>query len=71
MDNASQISDNRPRRRIIPIVDARFQWKYTLLITALGVGVTAIMGAFLYKAYVDNLRKEAYIVVFPENVPTM
>ena len=46
----------RRRRRTLPIVDARFQWKYTLIITALGVGVTAIMGAFLYKAHVDNTR---------------
>ena len=49
-------NDGRPRRRIIPIVDARFQWKYTLLIMALGVGLTAIMGGFLYKAHVDNTR---------------
>ncbi len=46
----------RRRRRTLPIVDARFQWKYTLIITALGVGVTAVMGAFLYKAHVDNTR---------------
>ena len=46
----------RPRRRAIPIVDARFQWKYTLIITALGVGITAIMGAFLYRAHADNTR---------------
>lgn len=50
----SGASLGRSRRRAIPIVDARFQWKYTLIITALGVGVTAIMGAFLYKAHVDN-----------------
>ncbi|MBI5511510.1 MAG: hypothetical protein HY903_22365 [Deltaproteobacteria bacterium] len=49
-------NDARPRRRVIPIVDARFQWKYTLLIMALGVGLTAIMGGFLYKAHVDNTR---------------
>ncbi len=46
----------RRRRRAVPIVDARFQWKYTLLITALGVGITAIMGGLLYKAHVDNTR---------------
>jgi len=46
----------RKRRRAIPIVDARFQWKYTLVITALGVGITAIMGGFLYRAHVDNTR---------------
>jgi hypothetical protein len=56
MDHPSQIADKRPRRRILPIVDARFQWKYTLLIMALGVGLTAIMGGFLYKAHLDNTR---------------
>ena len=60
MDNAQTspvpANDGRPRRRIVPIVDARFQWKYTLLIMALGVGLTAIMGAFLYKAHIDNTR---------------
>ena len=49
-------ADARVRRRIVPIVDARFQWKYTLIITALGVGLTALMGGFLYKAHVDNTR---------------
>src|SRR5512145_1818043 len=60
MENAQPVpvtaNDGRPRRRIIPIVDARFQWKYTLLIMALGVFLTAIMGGFLYKAHVDNTR---------------
>jgi hypothetical protein len=46
----------RTRRRTIPIIDARFQWKYTLIITALGVGITAVMGAFLYRAHSDNTR---------------
>jgi hypothetical protein len=46
----------RRRRRVIPIIDSRFQWKYTLLITALGVGVTAVMGGLLYKAHQDNTR---------------
>lgn len=55
--NASMTAnDDRPRRRVVPIVDGRFQWKYTLLIMALGVGLTAIMGGFLYKAHVDNTR---------------
>jgi len=44
----------RKRRRTIPVIDARFQWKYTIIITALGVGLTAIMGGFLYRAHVDN-----------------
>ncbi|MBN1962478.1 MAG: hypothetical protein JW841_16205 [Deltaproteobacteria bacterium] len=60
MDNASAKPvgnpANRSRRRAIPIIDARFQWKYTLIITALGVGITAIMGAFLYRAHADNTR---------------
>lgn len=49
-------SSVRRRRRVIPIIDARFQWKYTLLIVALGVGVTSIMGGLLYKAHLDNTR---------------
>ena len=44
----------RKRRRMLPIVDVRFQWKYTLLITALGVGLTSVMGSLLYKAHLDN-----------------
>ncbi|MBC7793747.1 MAG: hypothetical protein H7Z43_08565 [Clostridia bacterium] len=44
------------KRRLVPIVDARFQWKYTLLIAALGVGVTSVMGGFLYRAHVSNTR---------------
>ncbi len=46
----------RRKRRAIPIIDARFQWKYTLIITALGAGITAVMGAFLYRAHADNTR---------------
>jgi hypothetical protein len=53
---ASSASMGRKRRRTIPIIDARFQWKYTLIITAIGVGVTSIMGGFLYNAHVDNTR---------------
>ncbi len=52
----SSLPSNRIRRRILPIVDARFQWKYTLIIMALGVGLTAVMGGFLYKAHKDNTR---------------
>lgn len=48
--------DSRPRRRMVPIVDARFQWKYTLAIMAFGVGLTSIMGGFLYKAHIENTR---------------
>lgn len=50
------VEDRRYKRRLVPIIDARFQWKYTLVITALGVGVTAIMGGFLYSAHVTNTR---------------
>jgi hypothetical protein len=56
---AAQLSTapmGRKRRRTIPIVDARFQWKYTLIITALGVGTSSVMGYFLYNAHVQNTR---------------
>lgn len=49
-------ANERQRRRAIPIVDVRFQWKYTILVTAFGVGITALMGAFLYRAHVSNTR---------------
>lgn len=52
----SQPDSGRSRRRVLPIVDARFQWKYTLIITGLGVGITAIMGALLYQRHQDNTR---------------
>lgn len=47
---------DRRRRRIVPIVDARFQLKYTALITSIGVGVTAVMGYFLYHQHRNNTR---------------
>lgn len=50
------MNQHRHRRRIIPIIDARFQWKYTLLIIALGVGVSFVMGALLYRTYLENTR---------------
>ncbi len=59
MDSAptvSAASDERQKRRWIPVVDARFQWKYTLLITSLGVGIAAIMGGLLYSKYVEATR---------------
>ena len=49
-------SSNRVRRRLIPVIDARFQWKYTLLIVALGVSVSAFMGALLYRVHNDNTK---------------
>ncbi|MEO1481223.1 MAG: hypothetical protein AAFU77_03900 [Myxococcota bacterium] len=58
MDNAHTALNpgEKPKRRLVPVVDARFQWKYTLVITSLGVGITAIMGAFLYSKYVEATR---------------
>jgi hypothetical protein len=46
----------RRRRRVFPIVDARFQLKYTLLIMVLGVGATAIMGGLWYHARLESTR---------------
>ena len=46
----------RPRRRLVPIIDAGFQWKYTLLIVSLGVGTASIMGGLLYHAHQANTR---------------
>lgn len=50
------LADSRQRRRAVPIVDAKFQWKYTILIMALGVGVMGVMGGFLYRSHVENTR---------------
>ncbi len=47
---------DRKRRRMVPIVDARFQLKYTALITGLGIGVMAVMGYFLYHQHRNNTR---------------
>lgn len=52
--NSEQNASNLKRRRMVPVVDARFQWKYTLIIAAIGMGVTAIMGYFLYGAHKAN-----------------
>lgn len=46
----------RARRRLIPIVDAAFQWKYTLFIVALGVGTACVLGGLLYHAHQANTR---------------
>lgn len=54
--SAQMAASSRRRRRVIPIIDARFQWKYTLLIVALGVGVSFVMGGLLYRAHLDNTR---------------
>lgn len=44
------------KRRLLPIIDARFQWKYTTVVTLLGTGTGAIMGALLYNAHRANTR---------------
>lgn len=44
------------KRRLLPIIDAQFQWKYTLIVTLLGVGTGAVMGGLLYNAHRANTR---------------
>ena len=46
----------RLRRRLVPVVDPRFQWKYTMIVSGLGVSLTVIMGFFLYRAHQANTR---------------
>ena len=48
------VNAGRKKRRMFPVVDARFQWKYTLMITAIGAGVAIFMGLFLYQAHQEN-----------------
>ena len=48
--------DTRHQRRLLPIIDAHFQWKYTLIVTIVGVGSTAVLSAFLYTAHMANTR---------------
>ena len=45
----------RKKRRMFPVVDARFQWKYTMMITAIGASVAMMMGAFLYRVLLFNI----------------
>lgn len=52
--NSIESMQERRRRRTVAIVDPRFQWKYTLIITAFGVAITAIMGGLLYRAHLAN-----------------
>ena len=40
----------RRRRRLVPIIDAGFQWTYTIWIVALGAGTASVMGWLLYDA---------------------
>ena len=47
LDRVIAATEGRRRRRLLPIVDARFQWKYTLIVTLLGAGTAAIMGGLL------------------------
>lgn len=44
----------RHKRRVIPVVDSRFQWKYTLVVTVLVLGIIALMGSFLYQAHLEH-----------------
>ncbi|HET6343665.1 MAG TPA: hypothetical protein VFH51_01985, partial [Myxococcota bacterium] len=46
----------RRKRRLLPIVDARFQWKYAGMMTLLGAGTAAVMGTLLYRAQRDTSR---------------
>ena len=47
-------SSRRQKRRAVPIIDSRFQWKYTLLITVLALGIMGLMGSFLYQAHLEH-----------------
>ena len=39
------------KRRAIPIIDSRFQWKYTLIILGVAAFISGILGFFLWKSY--------------------
>lgn len=39
------------KRRLIPIVDRRFQFKYTAIIVAIAAAVSAVLGYFLLESY--------------------
>jgi hypothetical protein len=54
--SATTAASGRKKRRLLPIVDARFQWKYTAMMTVLGAGTAAIMGGLLYSAQRDTSR---------------
>ncbi len=44
----------RRRRRVFPLIDGGFQWKYTLGIMAFVVAIMVGMGSFLYQAHLEN-----------------
>ncbi len=46
-------NDQKIRRRIY-VVDRDFQLKYTALIVGVGMGISIILGFFLYRAHVEN-----------------
>lgn len=56
LQDASSAVRPSGKRRLIPIVDPRFQWKYTLVIVALGVSISGVMSALLYARYREATR---------------
>ena len=44
----------RRRRRLLPVVDSRFQWKYTALVVAVVVLLGGTMGVLLQRAWAEN-----------------
>ena len=47
------MADYRYKRRLIPIVDRRFQFKYTAIIVAVAAVVSTVLGYLLYKSYME------------------
>jgi len=55
MDAApDQAAPKRVRRRIFKLIDPKFQMKYTLIIVAVGVVVSAVLGYFIYYLTAEN-----------------
>jgi signal transduction histidine kinase len=54
------------KRRFIPIIDARFQWKYTCMIIAVAAVAAAAVGYFLWRAYDETSKIVALIAEIPE-----
>ena len=42
------------KRRLIPIVDRRFQFKYTAIIVLVAAAVSTVLGAFLWRSYTES-----------------